>query len=66
MRLGISWVPDDLGGYRELARRTEEIGIDRIGVPDTQASQYRECYVTLTHMFASTERVEGGPVVSNP
>lgn len=66
MKFGISWVPDDLGGYGELVRRTEEIGVDRIGVPDTQASQYRECYVTLTHLFAHTRRVVAGPLVSNP
>lgn len=66
MKLGITWVPNDLGEYGDLVRHTEAIGIDRIGVPDTQASQYRECYVTLTHLFASTSRVEAGPVVSNP
>lgn len=66
MRFGISWVPDDLGSYGELVCRTEEIGVDRIGVPDTQASQYRECYVTLTHLFAHTEHVVAGPLVSNP
>lgn len=66
MKFGISWVPDDLGSYGDLARRTEEIGIDRIGVPDTQAAQYRECYVTLTHLFAHTRQVVAGPLVSNP
>lgn len=66
MRFGITWVPDDLSAFGEVARRTEEIGIDRIGVPDTQAAQYRECYVTLTHLFASTVAVEAGPVVTNP
>lgn len=66
MRLGITWVPDDLSSYGELVGRTEEIGMDRIGVPDTQAAQYRECYVTLSHLFASTARVDAGPVVTNP
>lgn len=66
MKFGISWVPDDLKTYGALVRRTEEIGIDRIGVPDTQASQYRECYVTLAHLFDNTERVVAGPLVSNP
>lgn len=66
MRFGISWVPDDLTTYGELVRRTEAIGVDRIGVPDTQASVYRECYVTLGHLFSSTERVMAGPLVSNP
>lgn len=66
MKFGISWVPDDLATYGELVKRTEEIGIDRIGVPDTQASQYRECYVTLTHLFEHTDRVVAGPLVSNP
>jgi 5,10-methylenetetrahydromethanopterin reductase len=66
MRFGISWVPDDLTTYGELVRRTEAIGVDRIGVPDTQASVYRECYVTLGHLFSRTERVLAGPLVSNP
>jgi 5,10-methylenetetrahydromethanopterin reductase len=66
MRLGISWVPDDLGGYADLVQRTEAIGVDRIGVPDTQAGKYRECYVTLTHLFHHTSRVQAGPVVTNP
>lgn len=66
MKLGITWVPDDLKTFGAIARRTEEIGIDRIGVPDTQAAQYRECYVTLAHLFASTESVDAGPVVTNP
>lgn len=62
MKLGISWVPDDLGSYGDLVARTEAIGIDRIGVP--QAGRYRECHVTLTHLFHHTSRVEAGPVVS--
>lgn len=66
MKFGISWVPDDLSTYGDLVRRTEAIGVDRIGVPDTQASQYRECYVALTHLFAHTTRVQAGPLVSNP
>lgn len=66
MKFGISWVPDDLTTYGALVRRTERIGVDRIGVPDTQASQYRECYVALAHLFGSTERVVAGPLVSNP
>jgi 5,10-methylenetetrahydromethanopterin reductase len=66
MKTGITWVPDDLSTYGDLVRRTEEIGVDRIGVPDTQASQYRECYVTLTHLFGCTTRVDAGPVVTNP
>lgn len=66
MQFGISWVPDDLTTYGDLVRRTEAIGVDRIGVPDTQASQYRECYVTLSHLFANTTRAAAGPVVSNP
>lgn len=66
MKLGITWVPDDLGNYADLVARTEAAGLDRIGVPDTQAAQYRECYVTLTHLFGHTSRVEAGPVVSNP
>lgn len=47
MRFGMGWVPDDLTTYGELVRQTEAIGVDRIGVPDTEASVYRECYVTL-------------------
>lgn len=66
MRFGISWVPDDLTTYGELVQRTEAIGVDRIGVPDTQASVYRECYVTLSHLLTRTERVTAGPLVSNP
>lgn len=66
MKTGISWVPDDLGAYGDLVARTEAIGVDRIGVPDTQASQYRECYVTLGHLFHHTSRVHAGPLVSNP
>lgn len=66
MKFGITWVPDNLETYAELARHTEAIGIDRIGVPDTQASQYRECYVTLAHLFNHTSRVDAGPVVTNP
>jgi 5,10-methylenetetrahydromethanopterin reductase len=66
MKLGITWVPDDLGSYADLVARTEAIGIDRIGVPDTQAGHYRECYVTLTHLLHHTSRVDAGPVVSNP
>lgn len=66
MRFGISWVPDDLSSYADVARRTESIGVDRIGVPDTQAGQYRECYVTLTHLFHHTGRIEAGPLVTNP
>lgn len=66
MKLGITWVTDDLGDYAALAARTEAIGVDRIGVPDTQAGNYRECYVTLAHLFGHTTRVEAGPVVSNP
>lgn len=66
MKFGISWVPDDLTAYGDVVRRTEAIGVDRIGVPDTQASQYRECYVALTHLFAHTVRVQAGPLVSNP
>ena len=66
MKFGISWVPDDLTTYGELARQTEAIGVDRIGIPDTQASVYRECYVTLGHLFSRTERLMAGPLVSNP
>lgn len=66
MKTGITWVPNDLSTYGDLVRRTEEIGVDRIGVPDTQASQYRECYVTLAHLLTSTSRVDAGPVVTNP
>jgi 5,10-methylenetetrahydromethanopterin reductase len=66
MRFGISWVPTDLHAYAETVRRTEEIGVDVIGVPDSQAAQYRECFVTLTHLFGHTDRVSAGPLVSNP
>lgn len=66
MDFGISWVPNDLRDFGELVRRTEEIGVRAIGVPDSQAARYRECFVTLTHLFDNTERVHAGPLVTNP
>lgn len=66
MRFGISWTPDDYSIYGDLVARTEAIGIDRIGVPDTQASVFRDAYVSLTHLFDRTSRVHAGPLVSNP
>lgn len=66
MQFGVSWVPDDLGGYADLVRGTEAIGVDRIGVPDSQASRYRECYTTLSELFHHTTRVTAGPLVTNP
>ena len=65
MKFGINQVTDDLPNYGELVRRTEAIGVDRIGVPDTQAGKFRECYVTLSQVFSHTSRVTAGPVVSN-
>lgn len=65
MRFGINQATDDLPNYGELVRRTEAIGVELVGVPDTQAGQYRECYVTLSHALSNTTRVLAGPVVSN-
>lgn len=66
MRFGISWTPDNYGIYGDLVARTEAIGIDRIGVPDTQASVFRDAYVSLAHLFDRTSTVHAGPLVSNP
>jgi len=66
VKFGISWVPDDLTTYGDLVRRTEEIGVDRIGIPDTQANVYRECYVTMTTLFHHTTKVKATTLVSNP
>ena len=65
MRFGINQVTDDLPNYGQLVRRTEDIGVELIGVPDTQAGQYRECYITLSQALSNTTRVLAGPVVSN-
>ncbi|MBI4505659.1 MAG: LLM class flavin-dependent oxidoreductase, partial [Chloroflexi bacterium] len=66
MRLGISWVPDNLRTYPELARATEEAGFELLGVPDTQASVYRESYVTLATAALHSTRLRIGPLVTNP
>ncbi|MBI3968121.1 MAG: LLM class flavin-dependent oxidoreductase [Chloroflexi bacterium] len=66
MKLGISWVVNDLTSYPELVRGTEAAGFDVIGVPDTQASTYRECYVAMTTCLLSTERIRAVTLVTNP
>jgi 5,10-methylenetetrahydromethanopterin reductase len=66
MKFGISWIPDDLRTMGSVVRRTEEIGVDVIGVPDSQSARYRECMVTLTHVLASSDRLRAAPLVTNP
>lgn len=66
MRLGLSWVPDNLRTYPELVRATEDAGFDLLGVPDTQASVYRETYVTQTTAVLNSTRLRIGPLVTHP
>lgn len=66
MRLGVSWVPDDLRTYPELVRATEEAGFDLLGVPDTQASVYRESCIVLATAALSSRRLRIAPCVVNP
>lgn len=66
MKLGINWPPEPLQDHEPLVRATEATGVDLIGVSDSQAGEYRECYVTLSRMVAETSRVTVGPMVTNP
>jgi alkanesulfonate monooxygenase SsuD/methylene tetrahydromethanopterin reductase-like flavin-dependent oxidoreductase (luciferase family) len=51
--------------FVEEIRTAERLGMDLVGVGDTQAS-YRELYVSLTVAALETERVRIGPMVTNP
>lgn len=66
MRLGISWVPDSMRTYPALVRATEEAGFEVLGVPDTQASVFRDCHVALTTAALSSSRLRIGPWVAVP
>lgn len=66
MKFGVTFVPTDLTAYQAWVGAAENAGFDFIGVPDTQASLYRECYVTLTLAATHTKRVLTGPLVTNP
>ena len=65
-QFGITWVVDDLRTYAELARESEAAGFDLIGVPDTQAANYRELYTAFTVAAVSTRRARLAPAVTNP
>ncbi|MBI3966460.1 MAG: LLM class flavin-dependent oxidoreductase [Chloroflexi bacterium] len=66
MRLGISWVVDDLRAFPDLVRATEAAGFHLLGVPDSQASVYRELYVSLTTAALASQRLRLAPWVTNP
>jgi alkanesulfonate monooxygenase SsuD/methylene tetrahydromethanopterin reductase-like flavin-dependent oxidoreductase (luciferase family) len=56
---------DSLRACADRARIAENCGIDFIGFGDTQVI-YRDCYSVLTACCLSTNRVQLGPVVTNP
>jgi 5,10-methylenetetrahydromethanopterin reductase len=56
---------DSQQDFIEEIRTAERLGMDLVGVGDTQAS-YRELYVSLTVAALETERVLVGPMVTNP
>ncbi|MBI4234550.1 MAG: LLM class flavin-dependent oxidoreductase [Chloroflexi bacterium] len=66
VKLGISWIPDNPGEYPKRIRWAEATGFTLLGVPDTQASLYRDCYVCLTVAAVNSARARIGPLVSNP
>ena len=63
---GVTWVVDDLRTYGDLVRESEAAGFDLIGVPDTQAANYRELYTAITVAALSTQRARLVPAVTNP
>lgn len=63
---GVTWIVDDLRAYAELCRATEAAGFELIGVPDTQAANYRELYVAITVAALHTRQARLAPVVTNP
>lgn len=65
MKLAISWVNNDLTTYGDLAEATERAGFGLLGVPDTQAGQFRNVYVTLTLAAMRTKSIRLGPWVTN-
>lgn len=65
-RFGVTWVVDNLTTYADLARTSEESGFELIGVPDTQAANYREVYVAITVAALSTRTARLMPAVTNP
>lgn len=65
MRYGVSPPPRSTAGLVEKARLAEDLGLDLVGISDSQLV-FREAYVTLGAVAAATERVAIGPVVTNP
>ncbi|HEX5114193.1 MAG TPA: LLM class flavin-dependent oxidoreductase [Pseudonocardiaceae bacterium] len=66
MRLGVSWVVGDIRRYPELVERSENVGFEVIGVPDTQAPAYRNVYVAMTLAVRATRAATVMSMVTNP
>lgn len=66
MRLGVTWVPSDLRSYPALVRASEEAGFELFGVPDSQASVFRECHVAMAVAALHSRRMRVGPWVGVP
>ena len=66
MEFGISFIPNDLSSYPKWLAAADSLGFSLIGVPDSQASQYRELNVCLTLAALNTSRARFGALVTCP
>jgi 5,10-methylenetetrahydromethanopterin reductase len=66
MKLGINFPPGRITRHAQIAAATESSGVDLLGVSDSQAGEYRDCYVALGSVVANTSHLLTGPMVTNP
>ena len=64
-RLGILCLPRSVAATVADARLAEDVGLDLVGVADSQ-SVFRELYTTMALCAQATSRVRIGPSVTNP
>ena len=64
-RLGILCLPRSVAATVADARLAEDVGLDLVGVADSQ-SVFRELYATMALCAQATSRVRIGPSVTNP
>ena len=64
IQLGLSWMPQSANVSIELARAAERLGFVQFGVGDGPFL-HQESYVTTAACLLNTERIPGGPFVTN-
>lgn len=66
MKFGVTWVPSASPSYWSAIEASEAAGFELLGVPDSQAGEYRESWSVLTSVLARTRTAAVGPLATNP